>query len=298
MPSSTRDADGERSAPHSPPVLGIQVQSRVPLTAPPLPPPVPGMQVWSRVPPSSSLPRMQAGSAIPPPSPASPPAGLTGHLGSLEAPQVLDGHLQDVSLLQLGVPRALRAQAGLRPARQRRRSPPRPPPRVSPSPPPLTSFFSASRMSVFSCPRLSLMRARRRFSMMGLEDCKRGGGQRPAAGSLRHRPSRRRPVAAALTFRCSAAVFGLSGVALTLAGVAATGEALLFSIRSAGILRPRRQRPPPRKRRRRRGRSSNSGGSGGGPGAAGRGRARAPGRRCGGGAGRARVPRALGRPYL
>lgn len=47
-----------------------------------------------------------------------------------------------------------------------------------PDPPALTSFFSASRISVFSCPRLSLMRARRRFSMIGLEDCKRGDSQR------------------------------------------------------------------------------------------------------------------------
>lgn len=37
---------------------------------------------------------------------------------------------------------------------------------------PLTSFLSASMMRVFSCPRLSLMRARLRFSMMGLEDLK------------------------------------------------------------------------------------------------------------------------------
>lgn len=49
-----------------------------------------------------------------------------------------------------------------------------------PGPPALTSFFSASRIRVFSCPRLSLMRARRRFSMMGLDDCKRGHSQRPA----------------------------------------------------------------------------------------------------------------------
>lgn len=34
----------------------------------------------------------------------------------------------------------------------------------------LTSFFKASRMRVFSCPRLSLILARRRFSMIGLED--------------------------------------------------------------------------------------------------------------------------------
>lgn len=85
---------------------------------------------------------------------------------------MLHRHLQDVRLLQLGVPRALREQ--------HRHS--EPPPRITPhrQPPPsppepiaavLTSFFNASRMSIFSCPRLSLMRARRRFSMMGLEDC-------------------------------------------------------------------------------------------------------------------------------
>lgn len=38
------------------------------------------------------------------------------------------------------------------------------------------------------------------------------------------------------TFRCSAAVRGLSGVACALAGVAAAGEEELFSIRSAGIV--------------------------------------------------------------
>ncbi|RLV99158.1 hypothetical protein DV515_00010125 [Chloebia gouldiae] len=66
--------------------------------------------------------------------------------------------------------------------------------------------------------------------MMGLEDYKRGDSQRPAR--LRTAlPAQSHPVPAALTLRCSAAVFGLSGVALTLAGVAATGEALLFSIR-------------------------------------------------------------------
>lgn len=67
--------------------------------------------------------------AAPPQRPLSGfPSGLTGHLGSLEAPQVLDGHLQNVGLLQLGMPGALREQAGLRPARQRR-LPPHPPPR-------------------------------------------------------------------------------------------------------------------------------------------------------------------------
>lgn len=39
----------------------------------------------------------------------------------------------------------------------------------------------------------------------------------------------------ALTFLCSDAVFGLSGVVLTLAGVAATGDEEFFSIISAGI---------------------------------------------------------------
>lgn len=38
------------------------------------------------------------------------------------------------------------------------------------------------------------------------------------------------------TFRCSAAVRGLSGVECALAGVAAAGEEELFSIRSAGIV--------------------------------------------------------------
>lgn len=90
------------------------------------------------------------------------------------------------------------------------------------------------------------MRARRRFSIMGLEDCKRGDSQRPPR--LRTAlPVPSHPVPAALTLRCSAAVFGLSGVALTLAGVAATGEALLFSIRSAGMVR-RREEVPRRRR--------------------------------------------------
>lgn len=39
----------------------------------------------------------------------------------------------------------------------------------------LTSFFKASRMRVFSCPRLSLILARRRFSMIGLEDWRERG---------------------------------------------------------------------------------------------------------------------------
>lgn len=39
-------------------------------------------------------------------------------------------------------------------------------------------------------------------------------------------------------FLCSEAVFGLSGVVLTLAGVAATGDEEFFSIISAGIFSP------------------------------------------------------------
>lgn len=39
----------------------------------------------------------------------------------------------------------------------------------------LTSFFRASRMSVLSWPKLSLILARRRFSMIGLDDW--GGGE-------------------------------------------------------------------------------------------------------------------------
>lgn len=44
-----------------------------------------------------------------------------------------------------------------------------------------------------------------------------------------------RDTGTALTFLCSDAVFGLSGVVLTLAGVAATGDEEFFSIISAGI---------------------------------------------------------------
>lgn len=98
----------------------------------------PGMQVQSLVLLQSSLPSRQAECVMPPAlwlltaPPQLPlsgfPSGLTSHLGSLEAPQVLDGHLQNVGFLQLGMPGALREQAGLRPAR-RRRLPPHPPPR-------------------------------------------------------------------------------------------------------------------------------------------------------------------------
>lgn len=87
---------------------------------------------------------------------------------------MLHGHLQDVRLLQLGVSGALKGKKNVY---------------VSTlsahlavgsalsgvemwSVVPLTSFLSASMMRVFSCPRLSLMRARLRFSMMGLEDLK------------------------------------------------------------------------------------------------------------------------------
>lgn len=42
-----------------------------------------------------------------------------------------------------------------------------------------------------------------------------------------------------LTFLCSDAVLGLSGVVFMLAGVAATGEAEVFSIMSAGIVPPK-----------------------------------------------------------
>lgn len=68
------------------------------------------------------------------------------------------------------------------------------------------SFLRASKISVFSWLRLSFILALRLFSMMGFDD-----------------------------FLCSDAVFGLSGVVLTLAGVAATGDEEFFSIISAGI---------------------------------------------------------------
>lgn len=59
------------------------------------------------------------------------------------------------------------------------------PARHCPPRPLLTSFLRASRMRVFSCPRLSLMRARRLFSMMGLEDWKEERGEEARASQPR-----------------------------------------------------------------------------------------------------------------
>lgn len=87
---------------------------------------------------------------------------LTGQLKPLEVPEVLHCHLQNVCLFQFRVSGALNRQryynltsfidksCGCGYIR--------------------TSFFRASMMRVFSWPRLSLMRARLRFSIIGLED--------------------------------------------------------------------------------------------------------------------------------
>lgn len=103
---------------------------------------------------------------------------LTAHLHALQVPQVLHCHFQDICFLQLGVSGALQDITGkvefafethckrnylrtlkelLKASKWFK----------------LTSFLSASRMRVLSCPRLSFILALRRFSMIGLDDCKK-----------------------------------------------------------------------------------------------------------------------------
>lgn len=88
--------------------------------------------------------------------------------------------------------------------------------------------------------------------MIGFEDCKKKKKKshefpwdlpfHPGVSGEKGAPQPRlnflglqRESGTALTFLCSDAVFGLSGVVLTLAGVAATGDEEFFSIISAGI---------------------------------------------------------------
>lgn len=114
----------------------------------------------------------------------------------------------------------------------------------------LTSFLRASKISVFSWLRLSFILALRLFSMIGFDDCKEiktnpefpwdlpfpPGFPRDKSPQLQlNFLGLQRDTGTALTFLCSDAVFGLSGVVLTLAGVAATGDEEFFSIISAGI---------------------------------------------------------------
>lgn len=81
------------------------------------------------------------------------------------------------------------------------------------------------------------MRARRLFSITGLEDCGSGSGRVPRGSVPTPRPPPHAPPSP--TFRCSAALRGLLGVRLALADAPVRGDALGFPGVSAGMVRPR-----------------------------------------------------------